>query len=389
MHVVAGTMDRERLVSMSRQAIRSPGVCSGMGTANSMHIATEALGMALPGTAPVAAMSPKMKADAARAGERIVQMVWDDLKPRDILTAGAFSNAVQTVLAVGGSVNCIKHLQAVATEADSGVDVYALFERLSPQVPVVVAVRPVGEHSIEALQAAGGCRGVLKALAERLDRQVLGVSGQTLETVLAQTGPPDAEVIRPLSQPFATLPAIVMLRGNVCPDTGIVKAGIAPRQSRRFTGPARCFDTADAAIAAIRDGSVQRGDVMVMRGAGAKGGPAMGGGASRVVFALDGAGLGADVALLTDGHLSGLVCKGLVVAEVSPEAAVGGPLALLRDGDAITIDLDTRRCDAALDDAQWAARRSTWQSAPPAFDRGWLALYRRNVGNTASGAVVR
>lgn len=389
MHVVAGTMDRERLVSMSRQAIRSPGVCSGMGTANSMHIATEALGMALPGTAPVAAMSPKMKADAARAGERIVQMVWDDLKPRDILTAGAFSNAVQTVLAVGGSVNCIKHLQAVATEADSGVDVYALFERLSPQVPVVVAVRPVGEHSIEALQAAGGCRGVLKALAERLDRQVLGVSGQTLETVLAQTGPPNAEVIRPLSQPFATLPAIVMLRGNVCPDTGIVKAGIAPRQSRRFTGPARCFDTADAAIAAIRDGSVQRGDVMVMRGAGAKGGPAMGGGASRVVFALDGAGLGADVALLTDGHLSGLVCKGLVVAEVSPEAAVGGPLALLRDGDAITIDLDTRRCDAALDDAQWAARRSTWQSAPPAFDRGWLALYRRNVGNTASGAVVR
>ena len=389
MHVVAGTMDRERLVSMSRQAIRSPGVCSGMGTANSMHIATEALGMALPGTAPVAAMSPKMKSDAARAGERIVQMVWDDLKPRDILTAGAFSNAVQTVLAVGGSVNCIKHLQAVATEADSGVDVYALFERLSPQVPVVVAVRPVGEHSIEALQAAGGCRGVLKALAERLDRQVLGVSGQTLETVLAQTGPPDAEVIRPLSQPFATLPAIVMLRGNVCPDTGIVKAGIAPRQSRRFTGPARCFDTADAAIAAIRDGSVQRGDVMVMRGAGAKGGPAMGGGASRVVFALDGAGLGADVALLTDGHLSGLVCKGLVVAEVSPEAAVGGPLALLRDGDAITIDLDTRRCDAALDDAQWAARRSTWQSAPPAFDRGWLALYRRNVGNTASGAVVR
>ncbi len=389
MHVVAGTMDREHLVSMSRQAIRSPGVCSGMGTANSMHIATEALGMALPGSAPVAAMSPKMKTDAAAAGARIVQMIWDDLKPRDILTTGAFSNAVQTVLAVGGSVNCIKHLQAVATEAECGVDVYALFERLSPQVPVVVAVRPVGEHSIEALEAAGGCRGVLKTLADRLDRQVLGVSGQTLQTVLDQTGPPDAQVIRPLAQPFATLPAIVMLRGNVCPDTGIVKAGIAPRKSRRFTGPARCFDTADAAIAAIRDGSVQRGDVMVMRGAGAKGGPAMGGGASRVVFALDGAGLGADVALLTDGHLSGLVCKGLVVAEVSPEAAVGGPLALLRDGDAITIDLDTRRCDAALDDAQWAERRAAWQPAPPAFDRGWLALYRRNVGNTASGAVVR
>ena len=175
---------------------------------------------------------------------------------------------------------------------------------------------------------------------------------------------------------------------DVCPDTGIVKAGIAPRKSRRFTGPAICFDTSDAAIAALNDRSIQPGHVVVMHGAGAKGGPAMGGGASRVVFAIDGMGLGDEVALLTDGHLSGLVCKGLVLAEISPEAALGGPLALLRDGDRITIDLDTRRCDVDLSDAELAARRAAWVAPAPNFDRGWLQIYRRNVGPLGEGAVL-
>ena len=195
-------------------------------------------------------------------------------------------------------------------------------------------------------------------------------------------------VIRPVTQPFATLPAIVMLRGSMCPESGIVKAGIAPRKTRRFSGPAICFETSDAAIEAIRNASIQPGHVVIMRGAGAFGGPAMGGGASRVVFALDGAGLGDQVALLTDGHLSGLVCKGLVVAEVSPEAALGGPLALVRDGDTVSIDLDTRRCDLEISEQEMAARRAAWQPAVPAFDRGWLQIYRRNVGSLQKGAVL-
>jgi dihydroxy-acid dehydratase len=388
MHAVAGRLDVETVVGMSRQAIRSPGVCSGMGTANSMHIVCEALGMALPGSAPVLAMSAKMKADALAAGTRIVQMVWDDLKPRHIMTPGAFANAVRAVLAVGGSVNCIKHLQATATEAGLAVDVYGLFETLSLQVPVLAGVRPVGERTIEEFEAAGGGRAVLRQLRPMLDLDVTTVSGRTLGAELADVTVADAEVIRPLERPVARRPAITVLRGSLCPDTGIVKTGILERKVRRFSGPAICFDTSDAAIAALNDGTIRPGQVVVMRGAGARGGPAMGGGASRVVFAIDGKGLGEDVALLTDGHLSGLVCKGLVVAEISPEAAFGGPLALVRDGDTVTIDLDARRCDLEIPEAELQARRAAWQPAAPQFDRGWLQIYRRNVGPLNRGAVL-
>jgi dihydroxy-acid dehydratase len=388
MHAVAGRIDVETVVGMSRQAIRSPGVCSGMGTANSMHIVCEALGMALPGSAPVLAMSAKMKTDAHAAGTRIVQMVWDDLKPRDIMTPGAFANAVRAVLAVGGSVNCIKHLQATATEAGLAVDVYGLFETLSLQVPVLAGVRPVGERTIEEFEAAGGGRAVLRQLRPLLDLDVTTVSGRTLGAELADVTVADAEVIRPLERPVARRPAITVLRGSLCPDTGIVKTGILERKVRRFSGPAICFDTSDAAIAALNDGTIRPGQVVVMRGAGARGGPAMGGGASRVVFAIDGKGLGEDVALLTDGHLSGLVCKGLVVAEISPEAALGGPLALVRDGDTVTIDLDARRCDLEIPEAELQARRAAWQPAAPQFDRGWLQIYRRNVGPLNRGAVL-
>ena len=388
MHVVTGAMDTETIVKMSRQAIRSPGVCSGMGTANSMHIVCEALGMALPGSAPVAAMSAKMMADVRAAGARIVEMVWSDLKPRDILTRGAFANAVRAVLAVGGSVNCVKHLQAVATEAGCDADVYAMFEDFGATVPVIAGVRPVGTQSIEAFEAAGGARAVLKQLRPLLDVSARCVSGRTLGEELDNAFVNDQETIRPMARPFASRPAIVVLRGSLCPDTGIVKAGIAPRKTRRFSGPAVCFDTSDAAIAAIKAGAVKPGQVVVMRGAGAKGGPAMGGGASRVVFAIDGAGLGEQVAMLTDGHLSGLVCKGLVVAEVSPEAALGGPLALVHDGDVITIDLDRRLCDLEVDAAEVARRRAAWTPPAPMFDRGWLQIYRRNVGPLREGAVL-
>lgn len=388
MHAVTGKVDVETVVGMSREAIRSPGVCSGMGTANSMHIVCEALGMALPGSAPVLAMSDKMKADAHAAGTRIVQMVWDELKPRDILVPGAFANAVRAVLAVGGSVNCIKHLQATATEAGLDVDVYALFERFGSDVPVLAGIRPVGEQTIEEFEAAGGARAVLKQLQPQLDTSVIGVSGRTLAEVLAQTTVADPATIRPLDNPVARGPAITVLRGSMCPETGIVKTGILARRSRRFSGPAICFDTSDAAIAALNDGTIRPGHVVVMRGAGAKGGPAMGGGASRVVFAIDGKDMGDQVALLTDGHLSGLVCKGLVVAEISPEAALGGPLALVRDGDTVTIDLDTRRCDLEIDDTELQRRRAAWQPPAPAFDRGWLQIYRANVGPLPRGAVL-
>jgi len=388
MHAQVGRLDVERVVGMSRQAIRGPGVCSGMGTANSMHIATEALGLALPGSTPVAANGAAMWAAVRAAGARIVAMVWSDLKPRDLLTPGAFANAVRAVLAVGGSVNCIKHLQAVATEAASAVDVYGLFETLAPQTPVLAGVRPVGLHTIEQFDAAGGCRALLKQLLPLLDGDAPTVSGATLAANLAAAVVADAEVIRPLHRPVAAREAITLLRGTLAPGFGIVKTGIAPRKTRRFSGPAICFDSSDAAIQALQDGGVRPGQVLVMRGAGVCGGPGMGGGASRVVFAIDGAGLAEQVAMLTDGHLSGLVCKGLVVAEVAPEGAVCGPLALVHDGDTISIELDTRRCDLVVDAAELERRRAAWRPAAPLFDRGWLQIYRRSVGPLAAGAVL-
>jgi dihydroxy-acid dehydratase len=353
-----------------------------------MHIVCEALGMALPGSAPVAALSDKMFADARAAGARIVQMVWDDLKPRDILQPGAFANAVKAVLAIGGSLNAVKHLQAVATEAENGVDVYSLFETLGPQTPVLAGVRPIGEHLIEEFEAAGGCRALMKQLEPLLDARVLTVTGGSVADNLHAVQVGNDEVIRPIDRPVAPRPAIILLRGSLAPEGGLIKTGVVERKVRRFTGPAVCFDTADAAVAALREKRIQPGSVIVMRGAGACGGPAMGGGASRVVFAIDGAGMGDQVAMLTDGHLSGLVCKGLVVAEIAPEAALGGPLALVHDGDTITIDLDQRKVDLEVDNAKLQQRRAHWQAPAPQFDRGWLQIYRRNVGPLAQGAVL-
>jgi dihydroxy-acid dehydratase len=388
MHAVTGHVSPEEVVEMSREAIRSPGVCSGLGTANTMHIVCEALGMALPGSAPVAALSDKMFADARAAGERIVQMVWDDLKPRQILTAGAFANAVKAVLAIGGSLNAVKHLQAVATEAECGVDVYGLFERFGPETPVLAGIRPIGDRFIEEFEAAGGARALMKQLVPLLDTTALTVTGRSVADNLRDLQIGDAEVIRPIADPIAPHPAIVLLRGNLAPEAALIKTGIVERKIRRFAGPAICFSTSDAALAALNSGTIRAGHVIVMRGAGACGGPAMGGGASRVVFGIDGAGLGEHVAMLTDGHLSGLVCKGMVVAEVAPEAALGGPLALVQDGDTITIDLDTRRVDLEVSDAELATRRERWQPPAPMFDRGWLQIYRRNVGPLSQGAVL-
>ncbi|MGD8217168.1 dihydroxy-acid dehydratase [Pseudomonas thivervalensis] len=388
MHVVTGKLPVEELAGMARNAIKGPGVCSGMGTANSMHLVCEALGMALPGSTPIAANSPQMFDFVRQAGQRIVEMVEEDLKPLDILTPHAFANAVATILAAGGSVNTIKHMQAVAAEGGVEVDVYQLFRDLGNKVPVLVGVRPVGEHSIEQMEAAGGGRGLLKRLEPLLHGDVLTVTGKTLKQNLLGVAVSDDAVIRPLHNPFATQPAIVMLSGNIAPQAGIVKYGIDPNKMRRFEGPAICFERSADAIEALQDGRIQPGHVVVMRGAGVRGGPAMGGGASKVVFAIDGAGLGDHVAMLTDGHLSGLVCKGLVVAEVAPEAAVGGPLALVEDGDIITIDLDRNCLDARVSETEMQARRARWQPLAPQFGGGWLDIYRHNVSSMERGAVL-
>lgn len=385
-HIVGNT-SLEDLTGMSEHAITSPGVCSGMGTANTMHIVCEALGMMLPGSAPVAANSEAMFDAARRSGARLVEMIWQDLRPRQVLTKAAFANATRAVLAASGSINAVKHLQAIAVEARCDVDVYRLFEEYADTTPVLCAVRPNGETSIEALEAAGGARALMKSLEPLLDGAALTVSGRTLAENLAGVAKPDASVIRPLADPLSRKPAIVIVRGNLAPDGAIIKMGLRWDRKLKVAGRARVFHAPDPAVAAIRSGSIGPGDVVVLSGLGLKGGPGMGM-ASRVVFALEGAGLGPDVPVITDGQLSGLVNKGLVVGEVNPEAAIGGPLGLVEEGDLIEIDVETRRVDLMIEEAEWAARRARFARIVKDTPEGWLTIYGKTVQPLSRGAAL-
>jgi len=384
-----GKLSKETLRGMCDHAIGGPGVCSGMGPANSMHIVCEALGMALPGCAPVLANSPKMFDFARRSGRRIVDMVWDDLKPRDILTPGAFRNAAAAVLAVSGSINCIKHLQATAIEAGVDVDVFQLFNDLGERVPVLSAVSPNGSDTIEAFEAAGGARALMKQLESLLDLDALTVTGRTVRDNLADMVVSDEDVIRPLERPFADKPPIVVLHGTLAPESAIVKLGVrGPDRKTRFAGAAIVYENGLAAIAGIEKGEVRPGHVLVVRGMGPKGGPGMAGPASRVVFALDAAGLTDEVAFVSDGQLSGLCLKGIMVAEVSPESAVGGPLALVESGDRITIDVDAKSLNLEVPEAEITARRL--RRGDPALPKsaGYLSIYQRSVQPMSTGAVL-
>jgi dihydroxy-acid dehydratase len=384
-----GKLSKETLRGMCDHAIGGPGVCSGMGTANSMHIVCEALGMALPGCAPVLANSPKMFDFARRSGRRIVEMVWDDLKPRDILTPGAFRNAAAAVLAVSGSINCIKHLQATAIESGVDVDVFQLFNDLGEQVPVLSAVSPNGSDTIEAFEAAGGARALMKQLESLLDLDALTVTGLPVRDNLADVVLTDEEVIRPIERPFADKPPIVVLHGSLAPESAIVKLGVRrPGRKTKFDGPAIVYENGLAAIEGIGKGEVAPGRVLVVRGMGPKGGPGMAGPASRVVFALDAAGLTDEVAFVSDGQLSGLCLKGIMVAEVSPESAVGGPLALVENGDRIRIDVDARTLDIDVPEVELAGRRARRGDPALPKSKGYLSIYQRSVQPMSTGAVL-
>jgi dihydroxy-acid dehydratase len=386
-HVVTGRMTVEELAEMSACAVAGPGVCAGMGTANSMHIAAEALGMALPGSTPVLANSAPMFDSVTRAGRRVVEMVAEGLRPRDIMRPGAFRNAVTAVLAVSGSVNTLKHLQAVAVEAQCDVDVYATFEELAPRVPLLTAVKPNGDRRIDEFESAGGTRALLHQLRDLLDLDERTVAGTTQNDEVADAVVTDPDVIRPVDDALAHHPGIVLLRGSLAPDGAVVKRTVADDGPHRFRGPSKVFRSRDEALDAIRAGEVETGQVVVLTGIGLRGAPGMGL-TSAVVFALDGAGLGPHVAVVTDGQMSGLVNKGLTVAEVSPEGAAGGPLGLVRDGDVIDIDVDARRIDLEVAEDDLRSRRAQFRPAEPPTGCGWLSVYARSVRPLSEGAVL-
>jgi dihydroxy-acid dehydratase len=385
-HVNAGRMTVAELGDMSRCAVTGPGVCAGMGTANSMHLAAEALGMALPGTTPVLALGDKMWSAVAAAGARIVPLVLEGVTPRSILTPAAFANAVTAILAVSGSVNCLKHLQAVAIEAGTDVDVYRLFEELAPKVPLLTDVKPNGDTQITQFDAAGGSLGLLAQLAPLLDLSALTVAGVTLGEAIASVTVDDS-VIRPVSAPLATHPAIVVMRGSLAPDGAVLKRTVADDAPLSFRGPAKVVRSRDEGVAAAKAGRFTAGDVVVLTGLGLRGSPGMGL-TSALMFAIDGAGLSASVAVITDGQMSGLVNGGLVVAEVSPEGAAGGPLGLVRDGDMISIDVGARTLDLEVSPAELDERRVRLPPLRAPAGCGWLSVYARTVAPLGAGAVL-
>ena len=384
-----GKLSKETLAGMCDHAIAGPGVCAGMGTANSMHIVCEALGMTLPGAAPVLANSAKMFDLARASGRRIVEMIREDLTPRRILTPGAFRNAAAAVLAVSGSINCVKHLQATAVEAGVDIDVFSLFNELGEIVPVLSAVAPNGPDTIDAFEEAGGARALLRQLAPLIDLDALTVTGRTLRENLAEARADNSDVIRPLDRPFSQQASIVVLRGSLAPESAIARPGLQwPGRNGRFEGTALVYDDVAEAIAGVQRGDLKAGHVLVLRGCGPKGGPAMAGSASRVVFAIYAAGLENEVAFVSDGQLSGLCNKGMTVAEVSPESAVGGPLSLVENGDRIRLDLHARSVDLDVPASEVESRRVRRGDVPLPEATGYLSIYQRTVQAMATGAVL-
>jgi len=384
--VKAGRLSVDGLETMCRSAIDGPGVCAGLVTANSMHCLAEALGMALPGGAPIRADGPRLHAMAAQAGKRIVALVEEDLRPRQILTPAAFRNAVHVAVAMGCSVNVMRHLIAVAIEAECPIEVIATFEACADRVPMLTQVRPNGPDRIEALDAAAGVRAVMQRLGDLIDGSARSVSGRTVGELLADPIDIDDNVIRSRDNPFANEPGLMVIRGSLAPDGALVKLAAVPDGIRRFSGPARGFEDESLAIDGLSTGAIAPGKVIVLRMLGPKGGPGTVFAAS-FMAALVEPGLGSYVAVVTDGELSGLN-SGITIGQVMPEAAEGGPLAAVRDGDTIEIDLNARRIDLAVPQSEITTRMRDFTPPVPKGRFGWLHLYGQLVQPLSRGAVL-
>ncbi len=385
--VSAGTMSEEELTSLERVACPGEGSCAGMYTANTVAAEAEALGMALPGSASSPAVDAARSDIAYRSGRAVVGLIEAGIRPRDILTRASFENAIAVVMALGGSTNAVLHLLAIAHEASVPLALDD-FDRISRRIPHMADLRPGGRYVMADLDRVGGVPVVLRTLLEAglLNGDCLTVTGATLAENLEALDPPppDGGVVRALADPLGANGGLAILRGSLAPDGAVVK--LAGLSTREFTGSARVFDGELPAMSYVQSDALQPGDVVVIRGEGPRGGPGMPE-MLAVTAAVRGTGHGSDVALITDGRFSGAT-TGLSIGHVSPEAAVGGPLALVRDGDTIHIDLVSRRLDLMVDATELAARRMAWTPTPLEAGNGFLAKYARSVGSAAEGALV-
>ena len=381
-----GTIDDAELLGIERAACPTTGSCAGMYTANTMAAVGEAIGLSLPGAASPPAVDYRREVFARESGIRAAELVAaGGPLPRDILTKEAFENAITVVMALAGSTNAVLHLLAIAREA--GVDLELDdFDRVSRATPHLVDVRPAGKFVMSDLDRVGGVPVVMQELLDLglLHGDCLTVTGKTHAENLADAKPqaPDGVVVHPADAPIHPWGGIAILRGNVAPDGAVIKA--AGMEGTVFEGTARVFDSEQAAFDALTAGTIVAGDVVVIRYEGPKGSPGMPE-MLAVTAAVAGAGLGKDVALITDGRFSGAT-KGISVGHIAPEAFVGGPIALLADGDRIRIDADGRTIEALVDDAELERRRGSWAEPVPKYNQGALAKYARTVGSADTGA---
>ena len=381
-----GEMNEIQVKQVEEEAIPGPGSCGGMYTANTMASAIEALGMSLPGSSAQDAISKEKTEDCRRAGEAVLELLKKDIKPRDIMTRKAFENAIRVVIALGGSTNAVLHLLAMAHSVDVELTLED-FVKLGEKTPVLADLRPSGQYMMSELVALGGIQPLMKRMLDNgmLHGDVLTVTGKTLAENLANVPdyPANQDIIHSFDDPIKKDSHLVVMRGNLAPGGGVAK--ITGKEGLRFSGTARVFHGEEDALRGILDGEVVKGDVIVIRYEGPKGGPGM-----REMLsptsAVMGKGLGQDVALITDGRFSG-GSHGFVVGHITPEAFDGGPIAILENGDTITIDAESREITTNLSDDEIRQRLEKWQQPEPKYRRGALAKYAATVSSASEGAV--
>jgi len=385
----AGLIDDKELAEYEQDCCPGCGSCAGMYTANSMNCLSEAIGMALPGNGTIPAVYSRRIHLAKRAGMQIMELVRNNIRPRDILTPQAFANALAVDMALGCSTNSVLHLLAIANEAGVPMNL-DIINQISARTPNLCHLAPAGqEHHIEDLDSAGGVPAVMAELAKEglLDISLLTVTGKTVAENLAGVQNRDPEVIRPISNPYSKTGGIAVLWGNIAREGCVVKRSAVDEKMLRHEGPARVFDGEEAAISAIYAGEIRPGDVVVIRYEGPKGGPGM-----REMLnptsALAGMQLDKEVALITDGRFSG-ASRGASIGHVCPEAAAGGEIGLLRDGDIIEIDIPAGKLNVRLSDEELAKRREGFRPSPPPITSSWLKRYAALVSSASQGAVLK
>ena len=383
----AGQMSEEELEEFANKVCPTCGSCSGMYTANSMNCLTEALGMGLQGNGTIPAVYSDRIQLAKHAGMKVMELLEKNIRPRDIMTEKAFHNALTVDMALGCSTNSMLHLPAIAHEAGVELNV-DIANEISARTPNLCHLAPAGHSYIEELNEAGGVYAVMNELSKKnlLHLDLMTATGKTVGENIKNVTNRNTNIIRPIENPYSETGGIAVLKGNLAPDSCVVKRSAVVAEMMQHEGPARVFDCEDDAIAAIRGGKIVAGDVVVIRYEGPKGGPGM-----REMLnptsAIAGMGLGSTVALITDGRFSG-ASRGASIGHVSPEAAVGGPIALVKEGDRIRIDIPANRLELLVDDAELERRRAEWQPREPKVTTGYLARYASLVTDASKGAVL-